>query len=325
MAKQIGRQASIGIGKETTRGTAVAASYWVPWMSTSSIDDKVATVTNETSLARLESSDGYAVTRKFAEVGWSTKMKDTHFGLLLLSLFGTVGSVAKSAPNAAVYDHTFSVAQSVQHQALTIAYKDQNVDVRFANAVVNSLKINIERGSYVMYDVTTYSKASASASNTVSHTAENDFLPQHLVFKTASAQSGLDAASAVNIRNASIEFSQNLMFEDVLGSQAPSDVLNQSFSVRGSVTLVHNATTYSALQNAGTYQALRFDLIHTATIGTSSNPELKIDLHRCSLTNYTKTMGLNDIVEESFDFEGHYSLTDSKMATVILTNLATAY
>lgn len=325
MSKEIGRQASIGIGKESTRGTAVASTYFVPWMSIDGIDDKVATVVNETALARLENSDGYAVTRKFAEIGWSTKMKDSHFGLLLLSLFGTDTPVAKSSPNTSVYDHTFTVLQTVQHPSLTISYKDLNVDLRYANAVVNSLKINIERGNYVMYDVTTMSKASASASNTVSFTQENDFLPQHLTFKTATTQSGLTGASAVNIRNATIEFSQNLVFEDVLGDVAPNDVLNQSFGVKGSVTLVHTDTTYSALQMAGTYQALRFDLVHSTTIGTSSNPELKIDLHRCSITNYSKRLGINDIVEESFDFQGHYSLTDSKMATVILTNLVASY
>lgn len=325
MSRQIGRSASVGIGKESVRGTAVAPTYWVPWMDVQNIDDKVATVNNETSLARLESSDGYAITKKFAEIGWSTKMKDSHIGLILLSLFGTVSSVAKSAPNAAVYDHTFSILQSLQHPSLTIAYKDANVDLRYANAVINTLKISYERGGYIMYDITTMSKASASASNTVAHTQENDFLPQNLTFKNATTQAGLDAASAVNIRSASLEFSQNLMSEDVLGSVTPNDFLNQSFSVKGSVTLVHNATTFSAIQNAGTYQALRFDLLHTATIGTSSNPELKIDLHRCSITNYNKRLTLNELVEESFDFEGHYSLTDSKMVTVVLTNLATAY
>lgn len=325
MAKQIGRQASFGIGKESVRGTAVAPTYWIPWMTPTSVDDKVATIVNETSLARLEASDGYAITRKFAEFGWDTKMKDSHIGLIFLSLFGTVGSVAKSAPNAAVYDHTFSILQSVQHPSLTIAYKDQNTDVRLPNAVVNTFKINYERESYITYSLATYSKPSESASNTVAHTQENDFLPQHFTFKNATTQAGLDAASAVKVRSATLEFSQNLMFEDNLGDTSPNDILNQSFSVKGTVTLVHNATTFSTIQNAGTYQALRFDLLHTATIGTSSNPELKIDLHRASITNYAKSLPLNEIVTESFDFEGHYSLTDSKMVTAILTNLITAY
>lgn len=325
MAKEVGRLAWIGIGKESSRGTAVAPTYGVPWMDAPSVDDKVATVVNEAALARLESVDDYAVVKKFAEVGYTTKIKSDHIGLILLSLMGSVSSVAKSSPNTSVYDHTFSVLQSVQHPSLTIAYKDVNSDVRFANAVVNTLRINYERGSYCTYEVTTMSKPSASASNTVANTAEYDFLPQHLTFKNANAQSGLSGASAVAIRGATIEFSQNLVSEDVLGSTTPNDFLSQGFTVRGSVTLVHSANTYSTLQNAGTKQALRFDLLHTATIGTSSNPELKIDVYSASITNYSKRLTLNELVEESFDFEGYFSLSDSKMLDIVLTNLITSY
>lgn len=325
MAKEVGRLAWIGIGKESSRGTAVAPTYGVPWMDIASIDDKVGTVVNEAALARLESADDYAVVKKFAEVGYTTKIKSDHFGLILLSLMGSVSSVAKSSPNTSVYDHTFSVLQSVQHPSLTIAYKDVNTDVRFANAVVNTLRINYERGQYCTYEVTTMSKASASASNTVANTAEYDFLPQHLTFKNANSQSGLSGASAVAIRGATIEFSQNLVSEDVLGSTTPNDFLSQGFTVRGSVTLVHSANTYSTLQNAGTKQALRFDLLHTATIGTSSNPELKIDVYSASITNHSKRLTLNELVEESFDFEGYFSLSDSKMLDIVLTNLITSY
>lgn len=33
MAKIISDLVSVGIGKETTRGTAVAATYWLPWVN----------------------------------------------------------------------------------------------------------------------------------------------------------------------------------------------------------------------------------------------------------------------------------------------------
>lgn len=325
MSKFIGRSASIGIGKETSRGTAVAPSYWVKWMEITNPDDQIEGVSDMASLARIEDSDAFAVIKKFATVGWKTKLMDTHPGLLLYSLFGTVASVSRGGADAAVYDHTFSVAQTATHQSLTVAYKDANVDVRYPNVVVNSFAINYEMGDFIHYEVGTMSKVSASASNTVAHVQENEFLPQHIMFKKAATQAGLDAASAVSIRNATIQMTSNTMFEDVLGNQAPNDVLNQSFVITGSVTLVHNDTTYSVLQNAGTYQAFRFDLTHTVTIGATANPRLRIDLHRASLSNYTKNLTLDGPVEESFDFKAHYSLTDSEMATVILTNLTTSY
>lgn len=326
MSKFVGRQAIVGIGKESVRGTAVAPTYYVPTMEITNSDSRIRSVKNETAIARIEASDGFSVIGKFGELGWKTKMKDRHFGLVCLSCLGTVGSVAKSAPNAVVYDHTFTVLQNAQHPSLTVAYEDPNVDVSFANAVVSSIKINAEVNNYIMYEVTTMSKAAATSTNTPAITAENDFLPQNIVFKKATTAAGLDAASAVSIRNFSLEIKNNCMYDDVLGTTDPADVLNQSFEVNGSISLTHNDTTYSVLQNAGTLQAFRFDMINSAvTIGTSANPELKIDLNSCSITNYNKKISLNDIVEESFDFTAHYSITDSKMITIVLTNLVASY
>lgn len=324
MSKFIGRQASLGIGKESVRGTAVVPTYWVPWMELSA-DTKVEAVVDETSLARLEDSDAMNIVSKFGEISWKTKLKQTHIGLVLLSLFGTVASVAKSAPNAAVYDHTFSVQQGTQHASLTATIKDSNQDLAYANGVIDSLKLTAEIGNYVMYEASMMSKGHASASTTVAHVQEKDFVPQMLTFKRATTQAGLDGASATVIRNVSIEFKQNVMKEDVLGNVAPNDILNQSFEISGSITLIHNNADFQDLQNNETYNAFRIDLVHPDTIGTSSNPELKIDLHRVRVTNYERKYNLDDMVEESFDFKALYSLTDSKMATVILTNLATAY
>lgn len=325
MTKILGRLESIGIAKEAVRGTALAAAYWVPWMDVK-IDDKIENVTNETSLARLENSDGQMLVGKHGEIEWTTKLKDKHIGLLLLSLFGTDTPAAQGAPNAAVYDHVFTVGQTSQHQSLCVSHKSANDAVGYANAVVDSIKISAKHGDYVYYTVKLLSAPSASLANTVAHAQESaDFVAQNLTFKKATAQSGLDAASAIVIREFTIEIKQNCMIEQVLGNAAPNDILNKGFEVSGSVTLIHNDATFATMQTAETYNALRFDLTSAVVIATSSNPRLKIDLHRARISNYERKMKLNDIVEESFDFTGHYSLTDSKMITATLSNLVASY
>lgn len=323
MSKIIGRLSSIGIGKESSRGTSVAPTYWIPFLEASA-EDTVKRVVNETSIARLEDSDGSEITQKLGEFSWTTKLKQTHFGLVLLSLFGSVSSAVKGGETI-VYEHTYSVGQTVQHQSLTVALKNANADVRFANAVIGKLGLSIVAGDYVKYSVEGLSKASASSSNTVAHIAETDFIPQFLTFKEASAQSGLTAASATVIRACTLEIDSHIMTEDVLGSVAPADIVNQAFSISGSITLVHNALTFQTYELANTYRAMRFDLVSDTAIGSSSFNALRIDLHRCSISNYKRNYTLNDLVEESFDFQAHYSLTDSKMVTAILTNLTASY
>jgi hypothetical protein len=323
--KIIGRQENVGVALESVRGTAVNPTYWLPWLDLK-VENKVKTVLNEQALGRIESSDGMAVVEKWSEAEIRGKLKDESFGLLLLSLFGTDTPAAQTAPNASVYDHVFSVLQSASHPTLTLSHKSSNDAVAYSNMLVESIRLAGKAGDYIYYTAKLVGKPSAAAVLTPAYTAENDFVSTHLTFKKATTQAGLAAAAAISIREFEIEITQNPLMEYVLGSVSPNDVLNQSFDIKGSVTLIHNDATFANLQNNETYNAFRFDLKNTGvTIGTSANPELKIDLHRCRVTDYERNMTLNNIVEEKFNFTAHYSLTDSKMATATLTNLEEDY
>lgn len=325
MSKIIGRQRSLGIGKEISRGTAVTPAVWVPMMELD-FEDRTKNVINESSIGRLEGSDDEIVTTKYGEATLKSKVKDSSIGYILLSLFGSVSSAQKSSPNGGVYDHTFSVGQTCQHQSLTIVEKTPNVDRAITNAVVDSFKITAERNNYVMFEAHALGSASESDSNTASFSAENDFSSKDVTFRIENTQADLAGGSNVSVRNISIEFSSNAELDESLGTTAIDDVLNRSFAIKGSVTLVHNATTYDTLALAGTNKAIRIQLANTGvTIGSSANPTLQIDLHKCVLSNRQLNGGLNDIVEESFDFTAHYSLTDSKMVTAILTNETASY
>jgi len=321
MTKLIGRLVSVGIGKEGTRGTADAIDYWLPWMD-ATIETRIERAINESSIARLEDSDGADIVSKWGEGTIKGKLKDESFGLLLLSLFGTD---TPALVETGVYDHVFSVAQTTQHQSLTLAVKDANLDEAYPNAVIDSIKLDGELGNYVMMEAAFQSKPEESDSNTVSITSERDFVPKMISFKHANAQSGLDGASAVSIKKFSLEMRQNIMREDVLGSEEPNDILNQAFMIEGDIELVHNDTTFEDLQNNDTYQALRIKLLHTATIGASSNPTITIDLYRAKISDYERSLPQNELVTESFHFKAFYSIADSKMVDCTLRNEVAAY
>lgn len=323
--KTIGRKGHLWIGKEASRGTADTPDYYIPWATISNPDDIVEYARNTASIGRLEQIDGADVVKIHGEPGWSAKLKVDHFGLVLLSWGGTDTPVARSAPNAAVYDHTISINQTVQHQSLTVGLKDDNVDYCFPNAMINTLEINAEVGTYIMYTVTTMSKASVSASTTPSYTAQKDLKPQQVVFKHAANQAGLNAASPVVIRSFNIQFNANTMTEDNLGSVSPTDVLNQTVTITGTITKTYNDEVFKGYQDAGTYRALRFDIISNETIGTSANPELKIDLPQVFISGWKKDMNQDGVEQETFNFEATISIADAKMAEIVLTNLIASY
>ena len=88
----------------------------------------------------------------------------------------------------------------------------------------------------------------------------------------------------------------------------------------------YDATTYKALALAGTQKALRILMTDTGTtIGTSSNPALKIDLAKVKLTEWKRSNGANEVIKQTLNFKALYSQVDGKMVSIILTNLATNY
>lgn len=327
MSKFIGRKLNIGIGKETVRGTAVAASYWLP-KTDCSIDDKIEQVINENSIGVIEDAEGASLVQKFSEGEITGRILDESFGLLILAALGAEASPA--TVETGVYDHVFSVAESAQHQSLTIDVEEPNAtsssSLRYALSMIDSLEINIEVGGYAEYTVSFRGNSNGTGTNTPSYTSENFFLPQHGTFKVATTQSGLDAASAVSVKKMTLVITKNLEDDNTLGSTTATDRLNKQFTIEGSVELLYDSRTYiDTIMIGDAYRALRFQLINTdITIGATSNPTLKIDLYRTKLSEVAKDIPNDDLVRQTLSFKAFYSLSDSKMLAATLRNTKSA-
>lgn len=322
---QIGRLQNVGIGKESVRGTPVLPSYWLDQIELS-MDNMVETVLDEQALGRIEDSDDMTVSKKWSEVTVKSKMKTDSLGLILLAALGSVSSAVKGGETI-VYEHTYSVLNTNQHPSLTIsAENNEGEEIAYALSMLEELTISGDaEAGYIMVEATFKGKPSVSATLTPAHAEEREFLFRNLTFKHATDQAGLTAASAVKIRSFSLTIAKNLYPEYESGSNSPTDIFNQQFGITGSLTLRYEDQTYSDFQNNETPRAMRFDFVHADTIGTSSNPQLRIDLHRVRISNYSRDLANNSINEESFDITALYSLADAKMITAILTNLIASY
>lgn len=322
--KYIGRRMNIGFGKETSRGTAVAAAVWVPKLEFN-FDDKFETVRDESSVGVIETPNDSIIVKKWAEGAFGGNLTDKSLGYILLALFGSVSSALKGGETI-VYNHAFSVNESAQHQALTIGVDDPVQDYQFALAMIDSFEIKYERGKILSYTVNFKSKKGASATLTASYTAENAFLPQHFAFKLATNLAGLDAAQAINVKSLSLKFEKNLEFDDVLGSIDPADICNKEFKVSGSMdALFEDEATFKTIALGDTAKAMRIDLTHTAIIGTASNPRLKFDFAKVKFTKWEKQTPNADLAMQSADWEAMYSLSDAKMVEGLLVNTQASY
>lgn len=323
--KGIGRLAQVGIAKEATRGTSPgAATYYIPW-SELDVDEKKRFVIDEQTRGLIEDNVSQSIVSEWAEGTIKAPIGDKHFPLLLYGLFGTLssGSVIDSA-----YIHTISIAQSAQHQSLSI-YLDDVVagqDYTHALAMITGLEIAYERDQFITYTANFMAKKGAAATLTPANTTENRFLPQHLTFKVAATQAGLTAASAIALKSANIKITQNVEADEVLGSVAPADFLNKQFAIEGTIEAIFkDEADFKTAFLAGTVKALRFDLTNPVLIGTSSTPYVILDLHSVYFTELTKPYRLNDVVMQTLSFKAAYNLTDSKMVTLTARNAVATY
>jgi hypothetical protein len=330
--KIIGRLFSVGIAKEATRGTAESTvGFWIPF-SEMTIDEKDTKIIDENAYGVIEDSIGQTINKQWAEGNFKAPIGDKHFPLILYSLLGTLSTGSNADASGNVKDHTITVAQSSQHQSLTLFLNDPSAsgdvqDYKHALGVVTSLEINYEQGKFIEYTATVKAKKGAQANLTPSIASENKFLPQHVTFKMASALSGLAGATATVIKKFNIKINQNIEDDDVLGSSAPNDFLTKQFSVEGTLEAMwDDEATFKTATLAGTAKAMRIDIKNTdVTIGTSANPEIQIDLAKAIFKDITRPIKLNDVIRQTLNFKGHYSVSDSKMITIKATNLQTSY
>ena len=327
MSKFIGRKLNIGFGKEasTARGTAVAITFWTPKMDCS-IDDKLVQVTNDASIGTIADAENIETTSKFSQGSLTGRLEQTSQGLILASVFGTEASTAVTG-DATVYDHTFTVAESAQHPSLTIGVSEPNASTSssrvYTLGMIDSYDIDIEIGKYPTYKLGFKANASTTGSLTPSYSAETAFLPQDGAVKFASALAGLDGASAISIKKATISIKQNTEEDIVVGSVTPADRLNKQYTVDGTVELLYNDRTYIDTDYiAGLGQAMRIQLVNSdVTLGSTSHPQITFDFAKVYLTDVARKITNNDIVSQTLKFKAVYSLTDSQIAKCVLRNM----
>lgn len=324
MTNFIGRLIQVGLGKESARGTAVTPTKWLP-KAVADFEDTFDKVFNEQGVGVIEDAVDSIVSKKWAEGKIDGNVNDDSFALIILSALGSVSSAGSG--DTGVYDHTFSVAQSAQHQSLTIEVKNPNEQLKFANAVLQKLELNVAKNTLLTFSAEFVAKKGASASNSPSYsTSEHLFVGRHVTVKVATNLAGLDGASAIDVASANLVITKNIEHDDVLGSVDPQDFHNKQFMIEGELELLYDDTTYKALALAGTEKALRIHAVNSdVTIGSTSNPELKIDLAKVKFTEWSKTSDQNEIIRQTVAFKAFYSLTDTQMVEMVMKNTIASY
>lgn len=273
-------------------------------------------------MGRIEEKNEADIIQRWAEGSYEGKIFDLSVGVELTALFGQEPTSVQRTTTG-VYDHDYVLANNNQHASLCVGYKDGLQDLRYALAMINTWSLECELDNYVRRTVELISKKSASAAgNTVAITDENEFLPKHIVFKMASALAGLTAASAGKIRTFNLEINKNVEALYVLGSVEPDDIVNKQFAVTGSFEAFFEDTTTRAYVMDNTKRAMRVDIVSDTIIGSSGShtPALRFDLAKVKFGEFERNWDTNDVLTQTINFEGLFSIADTSLITGRLTN-----
>lgn len=318
MTKFVSRRGQLGIAVEATRGTAVSPTFWVPW-ATMSFKDTVEEAREDQGQGVIADSDSKYIVMQMGEGEVEAQIYDKALGAILIGLIGAAPSTGGSDP----YTHTYTLSNSNQHKSLSLYWKDPDRSDMYKLAMVDSFQISVEPSGLVNYTVGFKSKTARDwTSQTANYTSlGNKFLHQHLSFKLAANVGSLTAATPISLKALELNIAKNTLFDGVMGTIEPEDILNQQLSVEGSITLNLEDDTYRDYMLAGTYRAMEIKLTRSAS------SDLTLRFPRVDFSEWDRDNALNEITKQTINFKANYDQANALdiISTCILINSQASY
>lgn len=319
----IGRRESIGVGKETTPGTAVAPAVWQRHLKLA-LDQKTNVAQNSSGMGRVEDINDSAVTEEWSEGSINGKVTDLSHGYFLENIFGTCAAALHSGETT-VYDNTFTVNQSLP-PTLTLARVNPIVSRRYALANLTDYELDVKTGDWAEFTGSLVAKTGTTASDTAAYTAENEFTAKHVTVKVASSTGGLGAATALQLKSLKLKITRKANRFTPFGTIDPTAFDLESFGVTGEIVLRYTDTTLEALALANTRQAMSIALVNTdTTIGSAANPSLTFTMPKVRLTPITLDDNLDQVLNQTIAFTAELDTTVPSMISAVLTNTQNGY
>jgi len=325
MGKFIGRRIKVGIGRETTRGAGAPSVYQIPQVSFS-FDDKIVNARSVGSLGNIADSEEVFVTTKYGEGGLEGEVRSKSFGLLLYAMLGTLST---AGPADSAYTHSFTIAQTNQHQSLAFVVEDPNTTELYKLVMLNSLEITAELDQVVMFSAEFIGKTSRNTGLTVPVVvSESKFTKKHLAVKLAADIASLSGASAISLKSLTLKISKNVEIDDVLGTAEPEDILNHQLTVEGEMTLNYEAETYKNYMKDNTYRAMEIAFTNNdVLIGAATRPSLTFQLPKVDFFDWDSSNDNDSIVTQRISFKASRDVANAQEVIHFcdLVNEATSY
>lgn len=247
-----------GIGKETSNGTAVTPTRFVPWTKLDVQDDPNLLI-DDAQRGSMASEYNAVPGPRIGSVDLSTYLYVDSVGDLLYNMFG---GYAVGAAVSGVYPHTFSLLNSGDGQPPAHTITDNTnmtptVNARaYAYACCSELAISGNATGLVTVQAkfTSYASAAASAAPTNTVTTE-------VIIPTFKSAISVGGSAAPNVREWAITISRDLEVVDTAdGTPDPYAIVRKAMEVSGKLTFAAKDESPATALMAGTQQAIVYNI-----------------------------------------------------------------
>ena len=326
MYEFIGRQTSVGVAIETSRGVAkTTAQRWLRKTEVT-LAPKNTRVTDDTTFGRLEDAQGARVIQKWAEGDLNGIMHIDALGYIMLNIYGgvTPGAVASQSPS--VYDNVFTMQNNIQHPSLTFLLQDSAVrQVAIAGGMIKTFELTAPADDYVRFSCTISGQDEAVQAATPTLLTEYDFIGRDVNVKVAANVAAISGATALETKDLTISWDTGAKEDFVHGKYGPDDIYNGPMAIEGSFTRNFVDKTFYDLFRSGAFQAMQVKIEGEAIIGTSALPSFLMLLDKVQITDWNRSGDADEVVTEEVSWKAFFDPATTRQSQVTLRNLQNGY
>jgi hypothetical protein len=323
MAKTSGTQTNIGIGIETTPGTAVSATHFPKWSSFSLQGVSEKEMLTSQRGVRNASSDSM-IRRKYSR----GSMELVPNGDIAAPLFYlALGSKSTGSVSDGTYPHTLSVQNTnASMKTATWLVEDGGiVTERFANVVVNELELSAS-DSWARMTVGLLGGFPDTGTVTESFAQENEYAYHQMSVKFGTSLSNAAGNSATALKAFTLRINNNVLFDEAFlsGSNQPvaGGFVAGRFQASGSYSLHFADTTELDKYKANTKNACIVTFTGAVTGGGTTPESITVKLGRLVLTGEPIQYNLDGLTVLTQEFEVEFEATDKEVQVVVVNDTA---
>jgi len=280
----------VGIGKETTPGTAVSVQngHWASWNAFSidfEGDTKIANTgalgTRYATKAIKNGIRNHKVTIEGA-LTW-------RLGAVLLYAYNTDLTTQNDTPETGIYTHTLNNSNVTNTYSIVVL--DDIVGNRvYPYGVLDSLKISGSANELVTFSADFFARKYESASNSVAYdSADNVFASPEVCIQI----NGQD----YTITNFTLELNENAIITNGVCSDTFVAGAKGKREEKLSLTIVAENNILETLFNNNTDVTASLTLTDNAkTIGASTHPQIKFDWNKAKITSIKEGINMGELV-----------------------------